>query len=287
MKHAYLVVAHKFDYTFKTLIEMLDYPDNDIFLHMDIKCASFNEEELRNSLRFSDLYLSQRTDVHWGGYSQINAYLLLLELAVQKGHYHYYHLISGQDLPIKSQQAIQKKKKNEEREFLEISNDTKGYQYRIRYYHFVSKKLNVEENSIRAWKLGRLQKKIGLKRNKELDIKKGSNWFSITDKAARYVVDNKPWIRKHFKLSISADELFIQTLIWNSPLRDRLAIDPEHLTYSMNLREIDWVRCNGMNPHIYTIDDLDILMASTKLFARKFDCETDINIINKLKELLQ
>lgn len=35
-KHAYLILAHKCDYTLQSLISMLDHPMNDIFLHMDI-----------------------------------------------------------------------------------------------------------------------------------------------------------------------------------------------------------------------------------------------------------
>ena len=37
MKQAYLIIAHKDDLTFRTLISMLDNENNDIFIHMDKK----------------------------------------------------------------------------------------------------------------------------------------------------------------------------------------------------------------------------------------------------------
>ena len=36
-KQAYLIMAHKYDFTFRTLIKMLDNKNNDIFIHMDKK----------------------------------------------------------------------------------------------------------------------------------------------------------------------------------------------------------------------------------------------------------
>lgn len=285
MKHAYLVIAHKYDETFKTMISMIDYPDNDIFLHMDIKCTAFDPDELKASIKYSNIYFSKRTDVSWGKFTQIGAELILLKLATSTGKYKYYHLISGQDLPIKSQEYIHEFFENENREFLEVTNDTEGYQYRIWYYHFVSKKLSMKENSLRDRTYVARQEKLGIKRNSKLDIKKGANWFSITDDFARYTVDHISWIKKHFMLSICADELFLQTLLWNSPFKDKLAIDESKKSYSKFMREIDWIHCNGMNPHVYTMEDLETLKNSPNLFARKFDCQTDNEIIHTLKNM--
>ena len=43
-----------------------------------------------------------------GGYSLVNAEMILLRKATEVGHYNHYHLLSGQDLPIQSQETIQK-----------------------------------------------------------------------------------------------------------------------------------------------------------------------------------
>lgn len=39
MKHAYLIMAHNDIPLLRKLIEILDYPDNDIYLHIDKKCT--------------------------------------------------------------------------------------------------------------------------------------------------------------------------------------------------------------------------------------------------------
>ncbi len=284
-KHAYLVIAHKYDEMFFTLLKMLDHPLNDIFLHMDIKCREFDEENVRSTLKKSNLYLTKRTDVNWGNFRQINAELLLLDLATKTGKYRYYHLISGQDLPIKSQDYIHDYLKDSDLEYLEVVKDEPRDEYRVRYFHFISKKRNVTENHKRSQSLMDLQKKLGIERNKKMEVRKGSNWFSITDDLARYIVKNEGWIRRHFFLSVCADELFIQTLVNKSPFKARLYKDDKIDTYSGNKREIDWTRCNGMNPHVYTMEDLEMLTSSDNLFARKFDPKTDMGIIEAIYEL--
>ena len=54
-----------------------------------------------------------------GGYSLVNAEMILLRKATEVGHYNHYHLLSGQDLPIQSQETIQKFfLKNSDKEFV-------------------------------------------------------------------------------------------------------------------------------------------------------------------------
>lgn len=78
-KHAYLIMAHKCDYTLQTLIEVLDYPLNDIFIHMDAKNKEFSKDTLPRCF-FSKMHITQRTNVVWGGASMINAELLSIIL---------------------------------------------------------------------------------------------------------------------------------------------------------------------------------------------------------------
>ena len=105
-RHAYLILAHKNDLVFQTLIQMLDNPYNDIFIHMDKKQNNFNEDDIKKLINKSNLFFTPRTKVSWGSYSVINAELLLIKEATRHGHYTYYHLLSGQDLPIKTQNYI-------------------------------------------------------------------------------------------------------------------------------------------------------------------------------------
>ena len=82
MKHAYLILSHKNDYTVKSLLKLLDYPENDIYVHMDLKETQYCENDFTSILHNSKIFFTKRTSVTWGGYSLINATLELLELAI-------------------------------------------------------------------------------------------------------------------------------------------------------------------------------------------------------------
>ena len=64
------------------------------------------EQDLFRLAKARLFVLEQRLDVRWGDISVVKAELLLLETASMKGPYDYYHLLSGVDLPIKSQDYI-------------------------------------------------------------------------------------------------------------------------------------------------------------------------------------
>lgn len=70
-----------------------------------------------------------------------------------------------------------------------------------------------------------------------------------------------------------ADELFLQTVAMESPLRETIIDD--------SLREIDWERGK---PYTYRSDDYELLMSSHNLFARKFSSDIDKNIIEMVYE---
>ncbi len=102
-------------------------------------------------------------------------------------------------------------------------------------------------------------------------VRKGPNWFSITDNFAQYVLQQEDWIQAHFRRSVCADELFLQTLAVNSPFRPHI-YDEEGRTGSMaNLRYVDWEGGNGNSPRTFQETDRDMLLAQPHLFARKFE----------------
>ena len=118
-----------------------------------------------------------------------------------------------------------------------------------------------------------IQRRLKINRvaNYPFKVYKGSNWFSINHELARYVLSRKKEIKKRFKNSKCADELFLQTISKNSPFK--------HNIVPSNLREIDWIR--GA-PYTYWKADYSMLLASDKLFARKFSTETDSEIIEMI-----
>lgn len=283
MKHAYLIIAHKNDYTFKTLLNLIDDERNDIFIHMDKKNEKYQFGELVKNIKKSDIYqVENRIDVVWGDYSQIATELALLDLATRVGRYEFYHLLSGEDLPVKSQDYIHHFfEQNRGKEFVRFESPIFLHAERVRQYHFIQRIIGKPESHPRLYSLEhhfiRLQKRIGIKRSRDVQFQKGANWFSITDALAREVISKKPWIRRVFKFTECCDEVFLQTIINQSNFREKLY----HKSYDNDLhaimRLIDWKRGT---PYIFRSTDREMLKETDMLFVRKFDCTVDREIVD-------
>ena len=281
-KHAYLIIAHKQDRTLFTLLEMIDDFRNDIYIHMDIKCKLFSKEEINDIVNKSKVFFTERTNVQWGGYSQINAELLLLECATNHRKYNYYHLLSGEDLPIKSQNYIHDFfERNDGMEFVKIEKEIFNYEHRVRYYYLFQEKYGRTPHAFFVRCFNIIQRILKINRSSSIQFQKGSNWFSITDHFARYVITQKSFISKVFRYTCCCDEVFLQTILINSPFKDKLYHNCFDDCEYMSMRLIDW---NKGNPYVWHISDYDELINSNMLFARKFDVLKDCEIIDKLKE---
>ncbi len=284
-KHAFLIMAHKSDYTFYTLIRMLDDERNDIFIHMDLKNADYRIENTIACAKRSNVYHTKRTNVIWGGYSQINAELLLLELATKKNEYQYYHLMSGEDLPIKSQTYIHDFfDRNNGKEFLRFQSDVFIHKERTSYFYFWeggprdgTLKLRNIMNRISVM----FQKKIGVCRNRDIDFAKGTSWFSITNELALYVLKRRKWIKNVFLFTFCCDEIFIHTLIKKTKFEKKLFCTSFDNDLRSIMRLIDWERGN---PYVFKEEDYNQIIESKMLFARKFDSQVDSKIIAKIFE---
>lgn len=282
-KHAFLIIAHKNDKTLKTLIEMLDDKDNDIFIHMDSKLADYDTSVTEKIAKKSRICHTERTNVQWSGYSQINVELLLLEKATGAGKYEYYHLISGEDLPLMKPAEMHKFfEKNKGKEFLDFQSETFGWPQRVRYWYPFAEKWGRK-----YWKFTRLMtfaQKPFVHRNKDVTFQKGQNWFSITDDFARYAVSKKAWIEKIFAKTWCCDEVFLQTVLINSKFKNNVYKDKRSARSWDNtccMRYIDWERGG---PYIFRESDFDELITCGMCFARKFDAKVDSKIIDKLKQ---
>ena len=223
---------------------------------------------------------------HGGGYSQINAELLLLKLATETDTYCHYHLLSGEDLPIKSNETIYDFFiNNKNKEFVAFDDaNFKDYD-RVKYHYRFQDKLGSGK-----WYLSYvqqldifLQKKLHLSRNNNISFQKGANWFSISDSLARHVVKQSDWIKSIFQNSFCCDEIFLQTLIINSPFINNLYSNDFDDNYESNMRLIDWKRGS---PYVFCENDFNEIMNSNRLFARKFQAHKDINIIRKIYNTL-
>lgn len=145
-----------------------------------------------------------------GGVEQVKCELSLLKCAIQNGPYKYYHLLSGHDLPIKSQEEIHRYFEMNEKNYVafyrpEMKYDTL-FDYKI--YHIPFKKYVLIRLSRRIQRFLRIDR---IKKSK-MKYMKGSQWFSITDDAAKYVVSKEKRILLMFSYTRCPDEEYYTIL---------------------------------------------------------------------------
>lgn len=133
-KHAYLIMAYNNPKQLLSLIGLLDDPRNDIYVHID-KDADFPMEIFTSCTSKAILTLVPRVSVRWAHYSQVEAELQLLHSATEHDKYLYYHLLSGMDLPLKSQDYIHDYFRDKNTEFIGIVPHESKYNLR----HVISK----------------------------------------------------------------------------------------------------------------------------------------------------
>lgn len=73
-----------------------------IYLSIMIKNVNYPPIELK----YSNIHVFKKVDVGWGEDSQIECEMFLFNEAYKKGPFDYYHLLSGVDLPLKSNYYI-------------------------------------------------------------------------------------------------------------------------------------------------------------------------------------
>ena len=275
-KHAYLIIAHNHFHTLEVLLRMLDDERNDIFLHIDKKAPKISEERLRSCVNHSRLIFTKRISVYWGHSSQVDCEMVLLKRCVREGQYAFVHLISGNDLPIQTQDTIHAFfDAHPNTQFLQVGND-EIHRYRLSRFHFGLKR-HSKIREIAADFLNTRCRVDRLKKYHGMPLAKTANWFSITGECAAYIVSKKRFIRRLTRYTACADEMFLGTVIKNSPYWQQVYKKEE--SWDGHMRYIDRIHNEGTSPHTLTMADKDILLSSDMLWARKFDEDKDKQII--------
>lgn len=291
-RHAYCIIAHNDPYCLQTLIDLVDDERNDIFIILDKKTDFKSFVGLRTRKSKLIIPLPQLIDVQWGSLSQIKAELFSFKTSINSGEYEYIHLLSGQDLPLKTQDYIHryfdslKKGTNmigfAQGEFNrhDLANKTDYYYYFINRYKypilFVRGLFILYRNTMVS-----VQKLVGFKRRWSLKPYKGCNWVSITSEFAQYLVENEEMILRMFRRVPCADEIYKQTLMMASPFKD--TVYNASLDFAGMTRKIDWRRGK---PYTWSSHDFDELVTSDALFARKFSSSKDKDIIDRIANYL-
>ena len=281
MRIAFLILAHQYPEQLKKLLTaLLAYPESQIYLHVDAKSEELFQqvhETYRHESRVT--LLNQRYPVYWGSYNQIKATLALLQTAANCADY--YCLISGQDMPIKPVRELAVFLKEQDKDFIswfQLPNEqwSGGGLNRLQYYS-----IDIPNHAYLTNRVNRvihkLQRVVGYKRKIKGTFYGGPNWFNLSNASVVYIlqyINKHPEYLRQFKHTRCADEIVIQSILLNSPLRERVVSD--------DLRLIDWAS-GPEYPRIWRQGDKSRLSGTkNKFFARKFNQETDPVIIDQI-----
>lgn len=294
MKHAFLITAYNHFEQLQQLVKALDDPDFDIYIHIDRKSRDCPVETFRHLTRYSKVEICQEVAVYWGGYTQVESVMYILRQAYEKRQYDYYHIISGADLPIKSNAYIKAFfEENKGYEFIdyvdEALRNNREIACRIPLYHplqeyrrryksaFVNGCFTFMERCILVAQLI-----LHVDRTRHLDWtpKYGSSWSSITDDLVGVMMENTDKIHQVFRMTNCSDEFYVQTVAYSCGFADK--IYPHRGDVSSNMRFIDWGKGGNGHPGTFTIEDEELLRSRPELFARKFSDDVDKEIIERV-----
>lgn len=284
-RQAFVVMAHnRWEMLFR-LLERLDDSRFDVYLHIDADSMVPDGVMQRLESGFSNLTLLQRHTLFWGDVSIVDAEICCFAQVLASGReYSHIHLLSGQDLPIKSNSQIMEFfNAHDGQEFLEMVDDltiahvrcvnifTRDFGYKPGRSHVVYR-IRKSVNKL----LHALEKMILMHKwyRRRIDFRKGSQWVSVTPRLAGYIVDRREEIVRFYRRSFAPDEFFVQTTAWNSEFKDYIC--------DKKTRYIVWERKHTPHPRTFTVDDFDSLTASEACFARKFDSDADSAVIDMI-----
>lgn len=280
-RHAYMIQAHTDQRQLAQLLRALDDERNDILVHLDKRCQDFGPQDFscqRAQLRF----IEERVAVYWGDHSQLEAEFRLFAAARALGTHRIYHLLSGADMPLKSQDYIH--------DFIAAHPDTDfvglwldpaarhDARYKVARYHFGmkwEKSLRQPQLSIALAKLRHLLAELLLQLRGPRPFigepVKGSQWMSLSQKTLDFILSQQKQLLKRYRHMRCPDELFIASLLYNSPEHRARIYDAAHRTG--DLRYMLWSE-ESSSPRTLGIEQLEDLLASPMLFARKFSSDT-------------
>lgn len=287
MKHAYLIMAHHRLDLLNELIIALDDEDNDLFIHIDKKCKEHYEFVTKKS----KIYFIERMDVKWAGYTQVQCEYNLLKKAMKTNTYDYYHLITGATYPLKDNKTIKNFFANHQgKEFIGFDPDGYSSYCRVKN-HFpfseIGKPTSVYKKALVLYRnfCVKLQDifKIDYFKKFNLVYKKGLAYFSITHEFALYLLNNEKIVQKMLKKSISGDEVFVQTLAYNSIFRNK--IFDLHDEYRGCMVCAAWPKFTGVERtgNCFILNDLELLLNNHYLFGYKFEGPDGLSLIRAIK----
>ena len=322
----YIVLAHKNPAQLSRMVRRLDCPKARFYINIDapVELAPF-EAALADNPRCRFFTGAQRLNTMWGHVNAVRSALVGIAQIIADQRSGYTILISGQDYPLKSNDYIQKfYQANYGTNFIEcfplpVTANTapsihgglareswihpeygsNGGMNRLNHYTFFLSTKREDNVTIppifshdffnlrkMRYALGLLRRqpssftKLLSKRQFPADVKPfaGSQWWALPHETVVFLdqyVREKPEFLEFNNHTLLSDEIFFQTVVANNFTK-----------ISSPVTYVNFTRSTGPWPATFTAVDIAELTASPCLYARKFDQDVDVEILNKLDFLI-
>lgn len=276
MAIAYFIMAHNAPEQLRRLFELIHDRRNCYLLHIDKKAPrDCHQAAAELAARHDNAHVMPARNVRWASYSVMAATLEGIQrLLALDSRWHHFWNVSGQDLPLAPQDAIIDRLAREPRaNYVETFEPASRWEDAERRPRFLRLELPGLDSGFNVPKLrlNRWQRLLGDDR-----YWGGSSYFTLSRVFCEAMLASPrlPAYRRFFRYSYTTDEIMLPTFIMNSPWRDTVVAD--------NLRLIDFSE-GTPRPRTWTMADAPVVLASDKLFARKFDPHVDAQIIEHVE----
>jgi len=280
MNHCLIITAYK---DIENLNRLIHYAPEEwgIYIHLDKK-SSIRKEEIDKRA-----HVYQKKRIYWGAWEHLwVVHFLLREALTSDIHYDYYHLITGQDFfacPTNEFDDIVGKQGFNYMGIFPIPNKHWGWEMGLAIFKYktLASFGDIRKNPLRL--LNSIWKYVQKLTNTQKALPKyplygGPLYCSITDEFVRWMLKSEFANRllDRLKHSICSEEVFLPTVIMNSPFKDTVKID-------VTLRYVDWH--SNPKPKFLDYSDYDKIINTKNLFCRKTDSKISKDLIRALEQL--
>lgn len=296
LRLAYLIFVHKNPSQLARLLKRLYCPTNMFYIYVDGK-ADLNLFKSATQTIPSDnvVWLTNRKSISWGNFSLSDAYLSGFKTILkQRPEPDFILTISGQDYPIATNETIHSwLAQHADQTILDhsiITDDAPHIQERVEQYYLSVKRHHAviyphpNPDILRKKVFNtalRLSGRFPLPRRMPLghQLYFGTNWFQLKPVAAQYLVDFSrlnPAYLQFFRTTYVPEEIFFHTALLNASDSVRGKVYNQRMTY------MQWDRPSGAYTSPISISELPSMLASGKLFARKFDKQHGDEVLDQI-----
>lgn len=280
-KQVFLIQAHKDIGQLNALVEHLRDDDFLVYVNLDRKC-DLDPAAVHPAARL----VRERIDVHWGTFSQVQAVLnSLRQILAEVPDFDKVLFLSAQDFPLLSNAALKEELAAlAGRELLDtvaIGRAPGQWAADYRYQYFYPQG-GARLRRLACALANRAMRATGITRRMPHGLQPwgGSSWWALSRECVRMLLERaerEPGLVRFFGRVACPDEMFFQTLVMNSPFRERVL--------GSNFRYVQWPESGSRNPKVLDEGDFERIAASRAHFCRKLDSRASAGLMPRLLAL--